>query len=59
MEDFPHRTDRKKKELSLQSKTEEFRVEHRDIICLMQSLKLCSLILSAISIAPQEKTERT
>lgn len=58
MEDFPHRTDRKKKELSLQSKTEEFRVEYRDIICLMQSLKLCCLILSVISISPQEKMEQ-
>ena len=58
MEDFPHRTDRKKKELSLQSKTEEFRVEYRDRICLMQSLKLCCLMLSAIAMASQEKMEQ-
>jgi hypothetical protein len=32
MEDFRHRTVRKKKELSLESKTEEFRVEYRDIM---------------------------
>jgi len=44
MEDFPHRTDRKKKELSLHSKTEEFRIEYRDIICLMQSLTLRRLM---------------
>jgi hypothetical protein len=58
MEDFPHRTDRKKKELRLESKTEVFRAEYRDIICPMQSLKLRCLILSAISISPREKQNK-
>ena len=58
MEDFPHRTDRKNKELRLESKTEEFRVEYRDIICPMQSLKLCCLILLAISVSSQEKQNK-
>ena len=57
MEDFPHRTDSKKKELSLESKTEELRAEYRDTACPMQSLKLCCLIQLVISTATQGKKQ--
>jgi hypothetical protein len=57
MEDSFHRTDRKKKELSLESKIKEFREQYNNITCAEFKTMLCEIVKNLNCLVKTPKQE--